>query len=529
MAKEREVGAHRRMRPAFFGIQPCETTVAEAIVSSNMGNRCAGSRYSRALACSIAALTLGGEALAATPLWEYPTNGKIDSSPTLAWDGTIVIGSDDNTLTALNPDGSRRWFLQGNNWFRSTPAIARDGTVYIGDWDFYLYAIHPEEGDVLWTFETFNFISSSPAIGPDGTIYVGSGDFDLYAIDPTGSLRWVFPTDDWILSSPAIGPDGTIYFGSWDGYIYAVTPAGALAWEYFAGNAVFSSPAVGPGGEIYIGAGDSLLALSSSGFLVWEFETDGLVDSSPALGSDGTVYVGSGDGRLYSVDPAEGSANWSYPDAEDVPIGSIYSSPAVAANGDIFITARDGFLYSISAAGALNWSVPFDEGSDSSPLLGPEGAVYVGSRDKKLYAIAAGDRLASSLWPAFRGTRCRDGSPPDLYSEWIVNFELDPADEGPAADPAGDGLPNLLCYALGGGATVADRSLLPPVSSDSFSFEQDLRKADLVYQPQFSEDLLSWQDLEHELEGPATAVQARQSILPPESDRGFFRLKVTRF
>ncbi|MEM2175649.1 MAG: PQQ-binding-like beta-propeller repeat protein, partial [Candidatus Micrarchaeia archaeon] len=104
---------------------------------------------------------------------------------------------------------------------RSSPAIGKDGTIYVGSWDNYLYAINPD-GSLKWKFKTGDNVRSSPAIGKDGTIYVGSYDNYLYAINPDGSLKWKFKTGSSVYSSPAIGKDGTIYVGSWDTYLYAI-------------------------------------------------------------------------------------------------------------------------------------------------------------------------------------------------------------------------------------------------------------------------------------------------------------------
>ena len=65
----------------------------------------------------------------------YSTGGTIFSSPTIATDGTVYIGSNDNKLHALNSDGSAKWTFTTGDWVDSTPAIGADGTVYFGSWD----------------------------------------------------------------------------------------------------------------------------------------------------------------------------------------------------------------------------------------------------------------------------------------------------------------------------------------------------------------------------------------------------------
>jgi outer membrane protein assembly factor BamB len=43
--------------------------------------------------------------------WRKSFGGKLYFTPSLGEDGTIYIGSDDNKVYALNPDGSLKWFF----------------------------------------------------------------------------------------------------------------------------------------------------------------------------------------------------------------------------------------------------------------------------------------------------------------------------------------------------------------------------------------------------------------------------------
>src|SRR4030042_1730312 len=107
-------------------------------------------------------------------------------------------------------EGRLKWsFPTGDSWILSSPALGVDGTIYVGSRDNHLYAINPD-GSEKWSFATGNIVDSSPAIGADGTIYVGSYDGRLYAVNPNGTQRWSFLTGNIVYSSPAIGADGTI-------------------------------------------------------------------------------------------------------------------------------------------------------------------------------------------------------------------------------------------------------------------------------------------------------------------------------
>jgi len=59
----------------------------------------------------------------------------------------VYVGSRDDNLYAVNPDGTEKWSFSTGDDVRSSPAIGSDGTVYVGSEDNNLYAIGEEEPD----------------------------------------------------------------------------------------------------------------------------------------------------------------------------------------------------------------------------------------------------------------------------------------------------------------------------------------------------------------------------------------------
>ena len=102
-----------------------------------------------------------------------------------------------STVSTGGNNGTLRWKFEigesAGSQFISSPAIGADGTVYVGSFDDNVYAINPD-GSQKWMFTTGDSVESSPAIGADGTIYVGSFDDKVYAINPDGSQKWTFAT-----------------------------------------------------------------------------------------------------------------------------------------------------------------------------------------------------------------------------------------------------------------------------------------------------------------------------------------------
>jgi outer membrane protein assembly factor BamB len=308
--------------------------------------------------------------------WIFSTAGPVESSPAIGFDGTIYVGSYDNKLYAINPDGTEKWnFTTGNN-VDSSPAIGSDGTIYIGSADKRLYAINPD-GTEKWNFTTGNNVYSSPAIGSDGTIYVGSADKRLYAINPDGTEKWNFMTDQAAYTSPAISSDGSIYIGSFDTKLYAINPDGTEKWSYSTGKGMFSSPAIGSDDTIYIGSADKrLYAINPDGSEKWNFTTGHAVFPSPAIGSDGTIYVGSDDHKLHAINP-DGTEKWYFT------TGSyMHSSPAIGSDGTIYVGSWDKNLYAIGEGGTPPIAIAGpDQVVDEGEVVQFNGSGSFGSRD----------------------------------------------------------------------------------------------------------------------------------------------------
>ncbi|MEJ2668122.1 MAG: PQQ-binding-like beta-propeller repeat protein [Deinococcales bacterium] len=128
-----------------------------------------------------------------TLVWEYQTGfiyqSYLYSSPALARDGTIVFGSGDRHIYAINPNGTLKWHAPTNEVLDHAAAIAQNGTIYLAPLRHF-EAFHPD-GRLAWTFQdptsTDFTLESAPVIGNDGTLYVTSTSGTLYAIHVTAT------------------------------------------------------------------------------------------------------------------------------------------------------------------------------------------------------------------------------------------------------------------------------------------------------------------------------------------------------
>lgn len=354
-------------------------------------------------------------------LWQYNTSGFTYASPVYA-NSRMLIASEDE-LVSLDNDGEPFWSFvfegpsdpSGINieGLVSTPAVAPDGTIYIGSLNDNLYAIGVN-GNQQWAFDTQGQVFSSPLIGPNGNIYVGSRSKTLFALNQQGTLLWAGFTSGEIVSSPALGPDGTLYVGSTDNSLYAFdSNNGNPVWPAFSvGAEIVSSPLVSPDNTVYFGSLDNRVYAvnGTTGQARWStpFTTGGFVISSPALGLDGTLYVGSFDGNLYAIDSATGIAKWSTPFSTN---GPITASPAIDVNGYIYITSLDGSLYVLSDGGdqaILQWTFPTGGPIWASPTIGPDNRVYIAASGSdtepgRLFAIGQSSFSAVFSTPPVAG------------------------------------------------------------------------------------------------------------------------------
>lgn len=359
--------------------------------------------------------------------WTFQAGDDIrDSSPAIADDGTMYIGSYDDHLHAINSDGTLKWSFATTNNIKAQPTIGVDGTIYIGSSDGIFYAINPEDGSQKWSFTTGDVIEhTAGALSDDGSvIFFGSKDDKVYGLNTSdGSLKWEYATGGDVLALPVVLSDGTVCVSSLDGKVYALDPDnGSEVWSTDVGGEVYGGSAIGLDGTIYVGvnaAGGNVVALNTDGTVKWIAAGEaGVTTSGPVIGPDGTIYICQkhATDRLLAISETDGSILWKFSDPSGTNTSNI-STPTIDANGTIYFGSYEGSdfgLFGVNSDGSekFRFYTNGDDGDvNSSVSIGPEGLIYFGSHNWNFYALQVySDGLADSAWPMMGGNSKHTGN-----------------------------------------------------------------------------------------------------------------------
>ena len=110
-------------------------------------------------------------------VWRYASNvGSVEfNNLALGPEGTVHFVTSWGRLVTLNRDGTLKWERELGIVHHSTPAISADGILFLGLGNDTVLAVNPD-GSTRWMFGTGdgNHFHTTPALGVDGTLYLGS-------------------------------------------------------------------------------------------------------------------------------------------------------------------------------------------------------------------------------------------------------------------------------------------------------------------------------------------------------------------
>jgi outer membrane protein assembly factor BamB len=289
------------------------------------------------------------DAASGTPLGTPAEIGSaVLSSPTVAM-GTLIVGADDGSLTALELGGlRRRWHVDVSPGEPiQASLVAVDDVLYVPSGDGNLYEIDPADGKQVGTIAIGRPLTRGPAIA-GGTIYLGTSDGLVVAIDQaTASTKWKRDLGPDGIGTPAVVGD-TVYVprgiqgASGPHEVVALPISGAdSSWT-------FPSPA---DAEIFVGAvgEDMVFAVAKDGFVYgldratgterWRHDTGAPIGALAGL-VDGVLYVTNDGHEVIALDAATGNERWSV---------SVDGAPSMAAviGGRVFVATSLGKMIAL--------------------------------------------------------------------------------------------------------------------------------------------------------------------------------------
>ncbi len=194
-----------------------------------------------------------------------------------------------------------------------------------------------------------------------------------------------------------VSPDGsTVWVGSSAGYMWALSSAdGSVSWRRKMPGDVLSRPLyVASKGLLYVGLGDGCMyALDpSSGKERWKYCTKGVLYRRPTY-HRGLLYFANERNRVFALDAATGTWQWSYD--REMPSGFTVQghSPVTVSGGRAYAGFADGVLVCLDAgSGDPIWTRDLTGGKteyvdvDAEPVL-VDGVLYAASYAGGVYAL----------------------------------------------------------------------------------------------------------------------------------------------
>ncbi|HUT03467.1 MAG TPA: PQQ-binding-like beta-propeller repeat protein [bacterium] len=238
-----------------------------------------------------------------TLLWSFDSGGDISNSgpATGPEDEVYFCSATSNKLYSVDSSGGFLWSFEADDKIDSTPSLTEDGTVLFSSRDQKCYAVSAD-GDLVWSFDSGAAINVAPTVLQSGNIAFGNWEGTVYCLDSTGSVEWYYDTDSPIKSSGAADCNCTFVVGTEEGAFYAIESDGTLRWTYdVEGKAI--SAIIDRDGVAVLACEDGYLAVVdiSDGSERWQIDLGGSITSPLALDSEGVLLLGLEDGSLVAV------------------------------------------------------------------------------------------------------------------------------------------------------------------------------------------------------------------------------------
>lgn len=283
--------------------------------------------------------------------------------------------SNERQIRRVGPDGFLKWKVELGAAIETTAVVAQDGTIYVGANDASLSAISPI-GRTLRKVVASGSIRGGLTIDGDGTVY-------FTQLDWGGGQWW---SDDslhqsYVNGDSAIVPGHLCCFGN----CWTSLPAADLQSEARL-SPRFTTTMLEDNGDGYGFNGQSVVAFRSDLSERWEAAPDsGAYNRGGMLSVSASGAVMSSAVDVLNHFTSVGAIDWSYPLPTTLP--PQVPPTIVDASGTSYLVDAVGDVIAIDANGAVVWSLWTGSVGTSACAMDADGTLYVGLLDGFVYAI----------------------------------------------------------------------------------------------------------------------------------------------
>ncbi|PSP52457.1 hypothetical protein BRC67_04335 [Halobacteriales archaeon QH_3_68_24] len=328
--------------------------------------------------------------------WEYETGAPVQElavaeGHVLAVSGTTELSAGQELYALDAATGDERWTFSPTGWWLDLLAV-HEGRVYVGTEDDVvgggnetLYAVGLEAGEPAWEATIGD---PREAVFDDETLYLSTTDrVDAFATDD-GTERWHAATPDPTFTTLAVAggtvvqgfePEDSDVFGLLAGFD---ADTGEELWRL---DDWFVTSTAARDGDLYVGGERVVSVDPADGTAEWTFEEGGFLTDASV--DDGRVYAG-GDG-VAALDRASGDGAWTF--TPDPAQGGV--RVAGRTGGTLYLDAyhdaepRNQYKFAVDAAtGEQRWA--FEDGTELTGLAVGHGLAVAGGENGRLYALA---------------------------------------------------------------------------------------------------------------------------------------------
>lgn len=293
--------------------------------------------------------------------WVYPSSDALSfniKTGITVWEDLVLFGGTDGTLYAVRAaDGRTAWAFPTRGPIRSSPIVS-GGTVFVGSDDNSLYALDASTGEMIWTggFRTNDDVQATPALTP-GLVIFASMDTNVYAANvATGRTRWSYRLPMSPIRSAPVISGNLAYIATGHAISALSTKNGQPRYTINLPSDVVASPAVA-GNDLYVLCRDRKLYSYIAGTVgpkpKWaQPAVLGQASTTPPTVAGDIVFVGCLRGLICAYSAEDGHLLWSYTvapsNAGNTGQRSDFTNldaPLVVADGALFALTDDGALH----------------------------------------------------------------------------------------------------------------------------------------------------------------------------------------